>query len=304
MARVTRILGRIVLGFVALVLVLLAAVYALSARALGKTYPIPDVALTIPADSASIARGEHLFQAVLGCAGCHGQDAGGRVFAEMGPVGTGAGANLTRGAGGVGTSYADADYVRAIRHGIRRDGTSLLMMPSEVYTNLSDDDLGAVITYLKQLPPVDRDTAKTRLKPLGRALLAFGKLPMLSAPKTHHAGTTQAVPADSTAVYGRYLVSVSGCTGCHGSDLTGGEAFGPPGTPPPPNLTPARLGTWTDEDFLTAIRKGRRPDGSAINELMPWREYSGMTDVELQAIWLYLRSVPPAERRPASEGGA
>jgi len=302
MARVTRILGRIVLGLVALVLVLVATVYALSARALGKTYTIPDVALTIPADSASVARGEHLYQAVLGCAGCHSQDAGGRVFAGMGPIGIGAGSNLTRGTGGVGRDYTDADYVGAIRHGIRRNGTSLLIMPSEVYTNLSDEDLGAVIAYVKQLPPVDRDTAKTRLKPLGRALLAFGKLPVLSAPKTHRAGATQAVPADTTAAYGLYLVSVSGCTGCHGSDLTGGEAFGPPGTPPPPNLTPARLGTWTDEDFRRAIREGRRPDGSAINELMPWREYSGMTDVELQAIWLYLRSVPPAERRPVSGG--
>ena len=68
---------------------------------------------------------------------------------------------------------------------------------------------------------------------------------------------------------------------------------GPPDLPLASNLTPAGLGAWTEADFVRALREGRRPDGSAINEFMPWRGYGAMTDSELRALWLYLRSVPP-----------
>jgi mono/diheme cytochrome c family protein len=292
MARVSRILGRIVLGLLILIVLLVGVVYALSARALGETYPDPGTTLRVSTDSATVARGEHLFQAVLSCVVCHGEDAGGKVFAEMGPIGTGVGANLTRGAGGVGAEYTAQDYVRAIRHGIRKDSTSLLIMPSEIYANLSDSDLGAVVAYVQQLPPVDRTVPRTSLKPLGRALLAFGALPMLAAPKVERKPPAAPVAPDSTAAYGAYLAGVGGCTGCHGADLSGGEPVGPPGSPAPPNLTPAGIGDWTQADFFRAIREGKRPDGRTLNEMMPWKEYGKMTDLELTAIWRYLHSVP------------
>jgi hypothetical protein len=53
------------------------------------------------------------------------------------------------------------------------------------------------------------------------------------------------------------------------------------------------IGAWTEADFVRAMRVGKRPDGSAINTFMPWEIFRGMTDDELNAIWLYLRSVPP-----------
>jgi hypothetical protein len=68
---------------------------------------------------------------------------------------------------------------------------------------------------------------------------------------------------------------------------------GPDNLPPAANLTPAGLGSWTENDFVRALREGRRPDGSAINEFMPWRSYASMSDLDLKALWLYLRSVPP-----------
>jgi hypothetical protein len=57
------------------------------------------------------------------------------------------------------------------------------------------------------------------------------------------------------------------------------------------NLTPTGLGSWTEADFVRA--PGRTPDGTAINEFMPWRSYAAMSDLDLHALWLYLRSVPP-----------
>jgi cytochrome c553 len=260
---------------------------------LGKVYPVPSTSVAVPTDRSAIERGEHLVQAVAACAVCHDADLGGKLYAEMGPVGVVAGRNLTRGKGGIGGEFTDADWVRAIRYGVRRDGTTLIMMPSEVYTKLTDADLGAVIAYVKQVPPIDREVPQSRFGPLGRALLAVGKMQILTAPKTLHDGTTESAEPLPTAGYGRYLADVSGCHGCHGFGLSGGRVAGPDNLPPAANLTPTGLGSWTEKDFVRALREGRRPDGSAINEFMPWRSYASMSDLDLQALWQYLRSVPP-----------
>jgi len=268
-------------------------VFVASERMLGKVYPVPATSVAVPTDRSAIERGEHLVQAVAACAVCHDADLGGKLYAEMGPVGVVAGKNLTRGKGGIGGEFTDADWVRAIRYGVRRDGTTLIMMPSEVYTKLTDADLGAVIAYVKQVPPVDREVPQSRFGPVGRALLAVGKMKILTAPKTLHDGTTESAEPLPTAGYGRYLADVSGCHGCHGFGLSGGRVAGPDNLPPAANLTPTGLGSWTEKDFVRALREGRRPDGSAINEFMPWRSYASMSDLDLQALWQYLRSVPP-----------
>jgi mono/diheme cytochrome c family protein len=260
---------------------------------LTRKYTVPATAIVVPTDQAAIKRGEHLVLAVGACVTCHESDMGGKVYAEMGPVGVVAGRNLTRGRGGIGREFSDEDWVRAIRYGVRRDGTSLIMMPSEVYTKFTDADLGAMVAYLKQLPPVDREMPESHFRPLGRALLAAGKMDILTAPKTVHNGAPAAADQAATAGYGRYLADISGCHGCHGFGLSGGKVAGPDSLPPASNLTTAGIGSWTEADFVRAIRQGRRPDGTAIDEFMPWRAYSSMNDVELSALWLYLRSVPP-----------
>ncbi len=282
------------LGAVLLIVCGLAVwVYAASESMLGKIYPAPDTRVVIPTDAAAVSRGEHLVQAAGACTTCHGSDLGGKVYAEMGPVGVVAGRNLTRGRGGIGGELEDADWVRAIRYGVRRDGTTLIAMPSEVYTKLTDADLGAVIAYLKQLPPVDREVPDTRFYLMGRALLALGRMKILTAPKTLHERTPDSAEPAGTAGYGRYLADISGCHGCHGFGLSGGRVAGPADLPPASNLTPTGLGGWSEADFVRALREGRRPDGTTVNDFMPWRSYAGMNDLELHALWLYLRSVPP-----------
>jgi cytochrome c553 len=292
MSRLLRILVRAALVICGMVLVAVAGLYAMSARALRKTYPVPSASVPVPTDSASLARGAHLFEAVGSCVVCHETDGGGKVVAEMGPIGTAVGSNLTRGAGGVGAAMSDADWVSAIRYGVRRDGTSLMLMPSQAFTNMSDEDLGALIAWVKQLPPVDREIPRSHFKLLGRILLGAGQLPMLSAPNTRHPTTASAVPLEATAGYGQYLVDVAGCRGCHGPNLSGAAVGGPPGVPPASNLTPGGLVSWTQDDFRRAIREGKRPDGSVLNEFMPWQTFAKLTDLEVEAIWLYLRSVP------------
>ena len=93
----------------------------------------------------------------------------------------------------------------------------------------------------------------------------------------------------------RYLAIVAGCKGCHGPDLSGGKiAAGDPSWGPAANLTPSgNLGKWTEAQFVATLRTGKRPDGIALKEPMPWKIVGHMTDDELHAVWLYLRSVPP-----------
>jgi cytochrome c5 len=271
-----------------------AGVYAVSEHRLSRTYDAEPPPLAIPNDSVSIARGRHLTNAVLTCAVCHGEDGGGKVYADMGPVGVVAGPNLTRGHGGIAAARSDRDLVRAIRYGVRRNGSSFIAMPSENFTYLNDTDLGAVIAYVRQLPPVDREVPVTRFGPVGRALLAAGKMKILVAPKTPRLTARSSASPGPTKEYGRYLADLS-CHGCHGFGLSGGKVAGGGSLPPASNLTPAGIGAWAEADFVRAMREGKRPNGSSINEFMPWRGYRQMTEDELRALWVYLRSVPARE---------
>ncbi len=288
-----RVLKWIGVALVGIVVLFVGTVYALSSRKIGERHDVPSEALlAIPTDSASIARGEHLVNSASACAECHGTDAGGSVMGVGGPFAPLSAPNLTTGQGSATTGFTPADWERAIRHGVRKDGTSLLIMPSEAFAHLSDEDLGAIVAYLRQAPPVDRELPKSKLSFLGRALVGFGVMPALVADRTPSVTHARAVAPDSTAEYGRYLADIGGCRGCHGPSLSGGSAEGPPGAPPASNITPAGIGHWTRDDFARALREGRRPDGSQIAEFMPWKVYADMTEDEVTALWAYLRSVP------------
>jgi cytochrome c553 len=296
MRKVLRFLGFTFMALVAILVIGVSVVSAMANRMMSVRYPVPTIdSLDIPTDSASLARGEHLAKAVSNCVECHGADLGGAVFMDAGPVGVGSGPNLTRGAGGIGAAFTDADWIRAIKYGIRADSTSLMIMPSETFAYLSDSDLASLIAYLKQLPPVDRQVPPSKFRMLGKVLLVTGGLPVLVADKTARPVTTEVTPG-VTAEYGRYLADISGCRGCHGLNLSGGTVAGPPGTPLTSNLTPAGpMAQWSEADFMRVFREGKRPDGSTISDFMPWRVMGNMTDDELRAILVYLRAVPPME---------
>jgi cytochrome c553 len=291
--RVLKWIGIVLAGIIVLLLLAGATLYALSARKLSAKHELPaERELVITSDSATVARGAKLVSS-LPCGECHGADLGGKVFADAGPFGLLAAPNLTRGRGGREPPLSDIEWERAIRHGVRRDGTSLLLMPSEVFTHIADDEMAAMIAYLKQIPPVDREVPPFKLRIVGRMLLGTGQLPLAAdtTPKIPHVATVDTTP---NAEYGRYLVRVSGCEGCHGASLSGGPGFTPT-DPPVSNITPTGIGKWTEADFLRAMREGVRPGGTKISELMPWKFFRNRTDGELHAIWLYLQSVPPKQ---------
>jgi mono/diheme cytochrome c family protein len=249
---------------------------------------------------ASVERGKHIFTAVSSCVVCHGSDGGGGPFINDPAMAVLNAPNLTRGPGGVGVLYTDADYDRAIRRGIRADGTRLIIMPSWDYAALSDDDAASVIAYIRSLPPVDRTTPRVRLGPVGRMLIATHKLPMEAVRIVDEgAPTAPPVPAGTTVAYGAYLARIGGCMGCHGVHLSGGHIAGPPEVPPASNLTPTGIGTWSEADFMRTLTTGKDPLGHYLHPFMPWRTIRGMTDDELLAIYNYLKLLPP---RPSGSG--
>jgi mono/diheme cytochrome c family protein len=272
-------------------------VYALSARRLQRVYRVSVVVpRTNSAGVASRTRGKHIATAMGSCTLCHGQDLGGEMLWDDGPMGTLAAPNLTSGKGGLGATFTDTDWVRGIRHGVHRDGTTLLIMPCEAFVHMNERDLGDLISYLKQLPPVNREMPRVHLSPIGRTLLVLGKFSVLIAEKTPRLPYPAVVEPGPTAAYGRYLANFTGCHGCHGFGLSGGRVAGPPNEPPASNLTPdptTGLAHWTRDDFARALREGVRPDGRAIDTFMPWPYFAGLTDDEVTALWLHVRSVPP-----------
>ncbi len=294
--KVLRWLGIVLGGLIALVLIAAVVLYVIGSGRITKTYTLGAETVAIPTDQASSERGRHLATAIGKCVDCHGGNFGGTVFLDVTspPLFRAVAPNLTRGQGGVGGQLSDADFARAIRHGVGPDGKALLVMPADDYNTFSDTDLGALIAYIRSLPPVDNQLPASEIRPLGCILLAAGQLPPFPAETIDHNTRPPAPPIGVTPEYGRYLAMAGGCTGCHGPGLSGGPIPGvPPDFPHAQNITPTGIGTWSDEDFFRALREGKRPDGTTINPFMPWMDTRLMTDDELKALLTYLRTVPP-----------
>jgi cytochrome c553 len=280
-------------ALVGLLVLALVVLYFLGSTRLNKRYDIQVETITIPSDETAIARGRHLSEAVTLCQACHGEDLEGDVIDNEPQIAIISAPNLTSGEGGVAATYNDADWVRAIRHGVNPEGRGLILMHSDVYHNLSEEDLGAVIAFLKSAPPMDSDVPITKAEPLGKIFVALGMfdiegMPLIPAEVIDHSAPVAEMSAqESTAEYGKYLLSITVCSMCHGSDLTGRPPL-EPGSPPGPDITPGgRLSSVSQQDFISLFRTR----GTAESEYMPWDVYAKMTDEELGAIWLYLTSL-------------
>lgn len=298
MRRSRRLAGIVASGVLGLVVLVVAGVYGFSARDLNARY---DVAVTPlreaePGPAVSVAEhGEHL-AIIRGCVDCHGADGGGKAYANDPAMGRLWAPNLTTGAGGIGTRYADADWDRSVRHGVGPDRRPLIFMPSHEFWPLSDEDLASIIAYYRTLPPVDRAAPESRPGPLARLLHVTGRMALVPAKLVDHDAARPEAPAPAaTVAYGAYLAT--GCTGCHGPGLTGGKiGGGDPTWPPAANLTPdpaTGIGAWSESDFKQALRKGARPDGSEIHPAMPVKATQHMTETEMEALYVYLMSLEP-----------
>ena len=292
MSRALRISGIVVGSLVGLIVLVGASGYVASSSRINRVYQITPPPLVIPNDSASIAHGKHFATAFAMCVDCHGADLSGGLVADDPAFGRIPAVNLTRASSGVGAKLTDADWVRAIRDGLRPDGTPIPIMPSDVYAKLGDADIAAIIAYAKSVPGVEKTWPTLRYGPIGRALLVAGKLPLFPAEVVDHkAPPVKTPPAGVTVEYGTYLAT--GCRGCHGPGLSGGPVPGtPPTFAPARDITPAGIGDWEEQDFFRVMREGVRPGGMKLDAFMPYRFTKFMTDDELRAIFTYLKTVP------------
>lgn len=298
MKRLLKWLGIGATVLVCLVLLCVAWVFSASNRIINRRYS-PGVAwIAISRDSASVDRGRHLAQAVTKCVECHGEDLAGTSFIDDPALGHIHAPNITAGRGGKGSLYTDEDLIRVIQHGVKRDGRAVIIMPSEAYTNLADADLAAIIAYVRSVPPVDREWPAPTYGPVGRALMAFGKLPVFAAATIDHE-RRDVLPRpepDTTVAYGRYLTLIGGCHVCHNPAMSGGPRPGEkPGSPPAANLTPTGIGGNPEAYFFRVLREGKGMGGRVITDFMPWKNSGRMTDAEIHAIWLFLQALPPKE---------
>ncbi len=261
--------------------------------ALGFTPEQSDSAAT----ARAIERGRHLAESRFACTVCHGSDFSGGVMVDVPIMGRILGPNLTTGQGSRTLNYTPGDWDRIVRHGVLPDNRPAAM-PSEDFQRMSDQELSDLIVYIRSLPPVDNEVPPVTLGPLGTFLVATGKLPLSADIIGDHLTDHRAEPPPSevSVGFGRHVAGV--CVGCHRADLSGGPIVsGDPSWPPAANLTPHAdgLGDWTYYDFVKALREGVRPDGTPM--AVPMSDLTAytrnMTDLEMEAVWAFLRSVPP-----------
>lgn len=300
-----------------ILLLIVASLSVITAARQHVKYDAPYPSVTASKDSAVIARGKHLVFSIAHCADCHstanadslinlGQDvplSGGVVF-DL-PVGKIYSKNITADKEtGIG-NYTDAEIARALYYGVHPDGTAIFdFMP---FHNVSEEDMTAIISYLRMQKPVKNVVPQNSLNVLGKVVNAFMVKPV---------GPTGQIPKtvkpDTTEAYGKYLVtSVGNCSGCHtqrslsgeytGDFLAGGNPMETTGKPTltPPNLTTdssSRIFSWTLQNFTDRMRMGKLIPYSH----MPWNTYKNMTDDELKAIYKFLKTVKPAKTKPAA----
>ncbi len=294
--RALKWLGYVVGGLVLLIIIGVGTVYAITSSRMSKTYPTEVEAVAIPSDPAAVARGKHLVEAVGKCTNCHGANLSGTRVFDAAVFMKLTATNLTAGKGGI-PNYTDADWVRAIRYGLNPLGKPLIFMPSEEFTRFSDSDLGAMIAYLKTVPPADTEVEPARAPgPVARSIYLLANFPLIPFERIDRNANRAEISPAVNLEYGEYLAKTGGCLGCHRASLEGGETIGPAVSA---NLTPGGpLKSWSEADFFRSIRTGTRPDGTKIKEEMPWKAMATLTDDELRAMWLYLRSVPPVTTAP------
>ncbi len=285
-------------GLLGLLILSALALYGLGQMRLRKIYKIAGESVAIPVDAASLSEGKRIFQ-YRGCEACHGEQLQGLVYMDNPAIGQVITPNLTNGRGGIGGSLTDEDLIRAIRHGVRQDGTPLLFMPSTEFFYLSDGDLGKVLAYIHSMKPVDHAVPPSALSFTGFMVMnVTNAITFLPAELIPHAQPRPVVPEPGiTPQYGAYL-SLS-CMVCHGAGMSGGEIPGfPTEWPAPPNLTSGpggRLPAWGQAGFIELMRTGSK-HGRAIGAgYMPWKSYRHMSDDELRAVYVDLMSLPPRD---------
>jgi len=290
------------------------AVFVATRQHLQFDAPYPEVVAS--ADTTVIARGRYIVRDLANCANCHGDPSQIAAVAESKDVALSGGYEFKAPPGefyarnitpdslsGLG-AVSDRAIARALRYGVGHDGRALL--PFMEFQGLSDEDLVAVVSYLRAQSPVRNPVPMHHYNVLGKIVRAT----VLAKPVGPHETPPVASPRGASAENGRYLVEMASCGSCHTErnmmtgQFTGPRFGGATGFDKdsegrswsPPNITSdpttGRVGMMTEDGFVTRFRAGRILPGSP----MPWQGFRRLSDDDLRAIYRYLKTVPPVHR--------
>ena len=245
-------------------------------------------------DAASVERGRYLYVS-RNCAECHGANGAGKDVVNDGKGLLIHAPNITAAPGSATVAYTALDWTRTIRHGVKPDGRPAIVMPSEDYARLTDDDVAAIVADVRQLPPASGAGATIAFPMPVKALYAVGLVLDAAERIDHTLPPAAPVPERVSPEHGAYVANT--CIGCHGANLAGGKIPGaPPDWPAAANLTPGEgsaLARYPDADALIAMfRSGKRPDGTAVSTVMPFAGLQAMNDTDVRALYLHLRRMP------------
>jgi mono/diheme cytochrome c family protein len=278
----------------------------------------------IDAMSEQLARGDYLANHVALCLDCHTdrdftyfsgpvvhgtEGKGGTPFgADMALRGTFFAKNITPAAI---SDWTDADLVKALTQGINKKGEVLFpVMPYLNYRHLTQEDLGAIIAFIRTLKPIQYEVpAREPVAPI-EVLVPQSPPPLAAMPTVDRSNSVE---------YGKYLTTVASCSDCHtpmengrpiaGMEFAGGYPFELPGGQVviSQNITPdveTGIGKWDRQTFITIFKAyseaevHRAPLAEGENNtIMPWSAYSGMTEEDLGAIYDYLRTLKPVSNK-------
>jgi len=305
----------------AIVLVLLiVALFAFVQFTWDKKFDAPYPEITASTDSAVIARGKYLAIGPAHCIHCHvpmdkiKEVEEGKVMPFSGgwelsiPPGTFRAPNITPDMEtGIGR-MTDQEIARTLRYSVSKQHR--LVFPFMPFQELSDEDLVAIISFLRSQQPVKNKVEPSEYSFLGKALMAFG----IITPEGPKTTPPKSVQIDSTIAYGSYLANrVANCNGCHterdfktgayiGAPFAGGTYFMPDAFTEgysfvTPNLTPDKetgiMASWDESTFINRMRAGKVHKGSP----MSWTMFARMDDLELKAIYRYLQSLDPVKNK-------
>lgn len=282
--------GMILSGLLTLVVALVSVVTLIGLIKVYTPRDVPVRDLQVEGTSEQIARGEHIAEAF--CTSCHSTTGdlpltGGVDLGKDFPIPLGSFVSVNLTPAGSLKDWSDGEIFRAIRTGTDKDGHGLFVMSNIRARNLSDEDIEAVIAYLRNQPPAGELTQNPPDQPslLGIIMFGAGMLPAGQPPFT---GEIVAPPKGPTAAYGEYITHYQDCRDCHGEDLSGGQEgqLSPIG----PNL--AMVKGWTQQEFIDTLRTGVDPSGHELNSGMPWRAIGRLDDEELTALYEYLNTLP------------
>jgi mono/diheme cytochrome c family protein len=292
-------IARIIAGLAAAAAAAFFGVLWLGERKIDRRVDIRVVPVAFAKPTPEVLRqGKYLFES-RGCGGCHGMDGAGRVMIDE-PGGIYVRTpDITAARVAMVASYSEADWVRAIRHGVDPAGRALLIMPSEGYSRMNDGDLAALVAYIRSLPPGRGTLGEVRLPTIVRVMYGAGVFKDASEKIDHRLPPPPVVPVGETPEHGGYVAAM--CTGCHGPAFSGGRIPGaPPDWPAASNLTPGEGGVMvryaTVEAFATMLKTGKRPDGSPVSTVMPFESTANLNDTDVKAIYAFLKTLPP--RKP------